>query len=164
MENIEVWRKGEYKGRYERLLRYCNNNYDNFRLHKGRFENTIDGDIINKLKCKKPVLIWIDCDYYSSTKSALLPIMPYIPTGCTVYFDNVNINYGSSMTGQMKMVREINEGTYGEGYELVLDRELSWDSKKVYRFINLENEIMYTSSHSLEESPVRKMDEGSPLP
>ena len=36
----------------------------------------------------------------------------------------------------MKAVHEINSGLFGDGIELVPDRALSWDSNRLYRFVN----------------------------
>lgn len=131
------WKAGTYKGRYENLKDYCTSKYDNFALHRGLFEDTLTPDFLESLTEHKPILIWIDCDYYSSTKSIFRKLIPYIPTGCVIYFDDIYYNYSSRFTGEMRAVHEINTGQFGEGIELVLDRALSWDSNRLYRFINL---------------------------
>lgn len=63
----EEWIAGNYRGRYEDLLSYCSSRYSNFRLHKGLFEETLTDRLLAEFEEYLPILIWIDCDYYSST-------------------------------------------------------------------------------------------------
>jgi len=158
------WTKGYYRGRYENLLKYCQGTYRNFALHKGLFEETITADFLESLAKQPPILIWIDCDYYSSTKVVLERIIPYVPTGCVIYFDDIYFNYSSRFTGEMKAVWEVNQGKFGEGIELVLDPVLSWDSNRVYRFINVNSERKYEVVSRVQEDPVRRRRDDSPLP
>ena len=111
-----------------------------------------------------PILIWIDCDYYSSTKVVLERIIPYIPTGCVIYFDDIYFNFSSRFTGEMKAVWEINQGKFGEGIELVLDHALSWDSNRVYRFINANKEKRYELIAPAKEDQVQRRRGDSPFP
>ena len=137
------WIKGHYYGRYDDLLNYCQGKYRNFKLHKGLFEKTITDEFLDSLLEQPPILVWIDCDYYLSTKVVFERIIPYIPTGCVIYFDDISFNFGSRFCGEMKAVWEINQGRFCEGIELVLDPALSWDSNRVYRFINVNKEKKY---------------------
>lgn len=131
------WEAGTYKGRYENLNEYCASKYDNYELHRGLFEDTLTPEFLETLLYHKPALIWIDCDYYTSTKSIFDKLLPYIPTGCVIYFDDIYYNYNSRFTGEMRIVHEVNTGQFGEGLELTPDRALSWDSNRLYRLINL---------------------------
>ena len=158
------WIKGHYHGRYDNLLEYCRGKYKNFELHKGLFEETITDEFLETLAKQPPILIWIDCDYYSSTKAVFERIIPYIPTGCVIYFDDIYFNFSSRFTGEMKAVWEINQGKFGEGIELVLDPVLSWDSYRIYRFINVNNEKRYELVAPVKEDPVRRRQDDSPLP
>jgi O-methyltransferase len=157
------WEAGTYRGRYEALERYCSEKYSNFVLHRGLFEDTLTDAFLETLLEYKPALIWIDCDLYSSTASVFKRLIPYIPTGTVVYFDDIYFNFSSRFTGEMRAVHEINRGDFGDGIELVLDRQLSWESNRVYRFINLNSK----SQHQLKN--VRKDDlrlrgDDSPFP
>ena len=158
------WTKGHYRGRYEDLLEYCRGKYKNFRLHKGLFEETITDDFLQTLTKQPPILIWIDCDYYSSTKVVFERLIPYIPTGCVIYFDDIYFNFSSRFTGEMRAVWEINQGKFGEGIELVLDPALSLDSNRVYRFINVNQESSFELVASVKEDPVRLRRDDSPFP
>lgn len=158
------WIKGTYHGRYENLLKYCNAKYKNFKLHKGLFENTITYEFLETLLKQPPILIWIDCDYYSSTKVVFDKIIPYIPTGCVIYFDDIYFNFSSRLTGEMKVVWEINHGKFKEGIELVLDPELSWNSNRVYRFINLTQKTNYELKNHAKADTVRRRRDDSPFP
>lgn len=39
---------------------------------------------------------------------------------------------------EMRVVHEIDFGQFGEGIELAPDRALSWDTNRIFRFVNLE--------------------------
>ena len=128
---------GDYPGRYEELEEYCRRRYQNYQLHRGYFENSITGEFLGSLQTNLPILVWIDCDYYWSARTVLERLMPYLPNGCVIYFDDIdNINYGSRFTGEARLVHEINRGEFGEGIELVRDPRLSLDTPRIYRFIN----------------------------
>ncbi len=159
----DEWEAGTYKGRYEELTAYCANRYNNFELHRGLFEDTLTPEFLQKLLEHKPALIWIDCDYYSSTKSIFEKLTPYIPTGCVVYFDDIYYNYSSRFTGEMRAVHEINSGQFGEGIELVPDKTLSWDSNRLYRFINLNAKTEHTLK-SKRQDGIRFRADDSPFP
>ena len=158
------WSEGQYKGRYDNLMNYCRGKYKNFKLHKGLFNETITDDFLETLTEQAPILIWVDCDYYSSTKEIFERIIPYIPSGCVIYFDDIYFNYSSRFTGEMKVVWEINHGKFGEGIELVLDTALSWDSNRVYRFININQAKGYELIAPIKEDPVRLRQDDSPFP
>lgn len=158
------WIRGHFHGRYDNLLGYCRRKYKSFQLHKGLFEETITDEFLQTLVARPPILIWIDCDYYTSTKAVFERLIPYIPTGCVVYFDDIYFNFSSRFTGEMKAVWEINQGKFGDGIELVLDPALSWDSNRVYRFINVNNDKNYELIATAKGDPVRRLHNDSPLP
>lgn len=132
------WIEGEYAGSYESLDDYCRQHYSNYRLHKGLFTDTLDDRFLQSLSSHLPILIWMDCDYYSSSKTVLERLMPYLPSGCVVYFDEPEFNFGSRFTGEVRLIHEINHGHFGEGIELLLDTGLSLNSQRVYRFVNTQ--------------------------
>ena len=159
------WVKGQFKGNYESLNEYCSKRYNNFSLFKGYFEDTLDEAFLEKLKTELPILIWIDCDYYSSAKVVFERLIPFIPNGCVIYFDEYEFNYGSRFTGEAKIVYEINSGKFGDGIELVLDSMLSMNSQRIYRMINLNNPIQYQRLYSVNDvSNLRRRTNDSPLP
>jgi hypothetical protein len=129
---------GQYRGRYEALSKYCAGKYRNWRLHKGLFSETLTDEFLTTLLHHKPILIWIDCDYYSSTRSVFERLIRYLPSGCVFYFDDFEINFGSRLTGEACAVHEINSGVFGDRVELVLDPELSMLTRRCYRFVNLD--------------------------
>jgi len=160
----EDWIAGQYRGRYEDLLSSCASRYSNFRLHKGLFEDTLTDRLLAEFEEYRPILIWIDCDYYSSTRQVFERLTPCIPTGCVVYFDDIYYNFGSRFTGEMRAVWEINRGAFGDGVELVLDPELSCDTNRVYRFINLEAKVQHRRYPQPRADPVRHRRDDSPFP
>ena len=160
----EEWTKGYYRGRYDNLSDYCHSKYTNFELHKGLFEETLSEEFLESLLSRPPILIWIDCDYYCSTKTVFDRLIPYIPTGCVIYFDDIYFNFSSRFTGEMKAVWEINHGQFGDGIELVPDISLSCDSNRVYRFVNTNGKTKYELAQIVEGDPVRRRGEDSPFP
>jgi Macrocin-O-methyltransferase (TylF) len=142
----EAWAKGELKGNYEELASFCAKHYNNYVIHKGYFQETLTEEFLSSLGTHLPILIWIDCDYYSSTRTVMERLIPYIPNGCVVYFDEYEWNYGSRFTGEARIVYEINNGVFGKDIELILDRKLSLDSQRVYRFMRFEGGPRYVRS------------------
>jgi hypothetical protein len=160
----EDWIQGHYHGRYEDLRRYCEKHYHNFQLHKGLFEETITDAFLQSLEAHPPILIWIDCDYYASAKVIFEKIIPFVPTGCVFYFDDIYFNFSSRFTGEMKLVWEVNHGDFGEGIELVPDTELSWNSNRIFRFVNMQQTHPYRLVDPIRRDPVRRRNDDSPLP
>lgn len=161
------WEAGQYLGDYKSLKAYCEqHHYRNYKIHKGYFEETLAGELINELKLCKPILVWVDCDYYRSARTAFERLLPILPSGTVFYFDDWEFNFGSRFTGEARLVHEINDGLLGEEIELVLDRSLSLNSNRVYRFIHFNSAaIQYERlSKPLREGKARPLGNGSPLP
>jgi hypothetical protein len=159
------WVKGQFKGSYENLEKYCREHYSNYRLHKGYFQDTLTEEFLTSLETYLPILVWIDCDYYTSTKSVFERLIPYIPNGCVIYFDEPEFNFGSRYTGEARAINEINTGVFGDGIELVHDQDLSLNTKRVFRFINCNARLQYR--HIFQENlpdQVRLKTNDSPLP
>jgi hypothetical protein len=160
----EEWIPGNYLGRLEDLRAYCSQKYDNYQLHPGLFEDTLTDKFLSTLEEDLPILIWIDCDYYSSTRQVFERLTPYIPTGCVVYFDDIHFNFSSRFTGEMRAIAEINDGAFGAGVELVPDRALTWNSNRVYRFINLNARAKHRLKAQRAGDHVRYRRDDSPFP
>lgn len=160
------WKAGQYRGRYEELRDYLDARYRNCRLHRGLFDETLTPEFLSTLRVHKPILIWIDCDYYTSARSVLERLMPHLPSGCVIYFDEYEFNFGSRLTGEARLVHEINTGVFGDGLELVLDSELSWDLRRCYRFVNRDAPYMFERQRDLHRAVAWRKHTGndSPLP
>ena len=90
------------------------------------FDVTLTPEFLESLRVDKPILVWIDCDYYTSARVVFERLIPYLPSGCVIYFDEYEFNFGSRFTGESRLVHEIKAAVrFGDGIELVLDRELS---------------------------------------
>ena len=89
-----------------------------------------------------------------------------IPNGCVIYFDDLdNLNYGSRVTGEARLVHEINNGLLGDSIELVLDPSLSLYSRRIYRFFRLPpNRLFQHVGQRNAAEQVRRFSEGSPMP
>ena len=159
------WVESQFRGDYEALRNHCEGKYPNSVLHRGLFSETLTEAFLEQLQEYPPVLIWIDCDFYSSTKSVFERLIPHIPSGCVIYFDEYEFNFGSRYTGEARIVHEINRGDWGEGIELVRDRALSLNTERVYRFINMKCSKVFQRLCPLNlESELRRRSNGSLFP
>jgi hypothetical protein len=163
VDNVS-WLEGSYKGNYDNLVKYCKARYNNYTLHRGLFCDTVDDEFLRSLEKDIPILIWIDCDYYTSARDVFERIIPYIPTGCVVYFDDIEYNFNSRFTGEMRLVWEINQGMFGDGVELVRDLDLSCDSRRIYRFINLQARVRHRRNSGFRAAATRRRGDDSPFP
>lgn len=157
---------GQFRGRYNELVTYCERHYDNFRIHKGYFDETLDVDFLESLRAQLPILVWFDCNLYTSARTAFERLFPYLPNGCVMYFDDYETNFGSRFTGEARLVHEVNRGDFGNSLELVLDPALSLDTRRIYRFINQESGLRLRTRGTKARRPdvVRYRTNDSPLP
>jgi hypothetical protein len=162
--NSAVFYQGQFESDYEALDALCRRDYHNFALHKGLFEDSLSPELLKTFETQLPILVWIDCDYYSSTRTVLERLLPYLPSGCVLYFDDWELNYGSHLSGEARAVHEVNHGVFGDGIELVLDRALSLESDRIYRFVRLEGGPQYVRAEPYQLNPGRPPSGGSPLP
>lgn len=161
------WEAGQYRGNYETLKDYCEaHHYSNYKIHKGYFEDTLTPLLINELKTFKAILVWVDCDYYSSAKTVFERLLPILPSGCVFYFDDWEFNFGSRFTGEARLIYEVNRGMFGDYIELIPDRKLSLDSNRVYRFIHFDQAAIQFERLSKPDwqGKARPIGNGSPLP
>jgi hypothetical protein len=141
--DAEVFAAGQYRGDYAELEAYCRGRYHNYAIHPGYFADVLTPDLLEIFRHQLPILIWIDCDYYSSTRTVMERMLPFIPSGCVIYFDDYDYNYGSHLTGEARFVYELNRGDYEQDVELVADRKLGLESDAVYRFVRLSDGPRY---------------------
>jgi hypothetical protein len=81
---------------------------------KGFFQDSLTAALASELSAHPPSIVTIDVDFYSSTKSVLQWILPFAPTGCLFYFDDIWLFYGHPEMGQLAAINEFNQT--GEGY------------------------------------------------
>jgi hypothetical protein len=160
----EVFAAGQFHGNYRELDEYCRKRYRNYAIHQGYFADVLSPELLDVFSRQLPILLWVDCDYYSSARTVMERMLPFIPSGCVVYFDDYRYNFGSRLTGEARMVHEINRGDYGDNIELVIDSELGLDSRSVYRFIRLEGGPRYRLLAPPRLQPGRRRTNDSALP
>jgi hypothetical protein len=160
------WAPGQFRGNFQALEDYCSQRYSNYEIHRGYFEDSIDAPFLASLDEFPPVLIWIDCDYYSSARTILTRLIDRIPNGAVIYFDEFdNLNFGSRLTGEARLVHEVNSGALGENIELVPDLRLSLHSRRIYRFLKIPpNRLLFQPDVHNATDQVRRRSDGSPLP
>lgn len=161
---LDEYREGDYRADVEELKAYCGARYSNFRIHEGRFSETLSPELLATLTDRPPILIWIDCDYYSSARTVMERLAAHLPNGCVIYFDDYHFNYGSRLTGEARLVHEINRGLLGDEIELVLDRKLAWDSRRVYRFVRMDGRTYEPARTDRPDATARRPTSDSPLP
>ncbi len=163
--NDDSWVEGQFKSSYDKLNDYCSKHYPNYRLHKGMFDETLTDELIADLVRTPPILVWIDCDYYTSSRVVMEKLIPVLPNGCVIYFDEPEFNYGSRFSGEMRLIHEINQGEFGNHIELVLDRALSLNTDRIYRFINANRDSTYELVSKFNEAVGSETGtNNSPLP
>jgi len=85
----------------------------NVHFIKGFFDESLTPELANGLAAHPPSLVTVDVDYYTSTKSVLEWILPFTPTGCLFYFDDIWLFYGHPEMGQVAAINEINQSGIG---------------------------------------------------
>ena len=159
------WAQGQFKTSYEDLDDYCSRNYDNYYLYQGMFQETLTDEVLEQFRKTPPILIWIDCDYYTSATVVMGKLIPVIPNGCVIYFDEPEFNFGSRFSGEARLIHEINHGKFGETIELVLDRALSLNTCRIYRFIDASKDASYEPYNKINTAPyTTTRTNDSPLP
>lgn len=161
------WMTGAYRASYDVLRDYAvKRKFHNFRLHKGYFEESITPEVLEHLRMVPPILVWVDCDLYTSSVTVLSRLIPILRSGCVIYFDDMDFNYRSRFTGQARLVREINRAKFGDHVELVPDIELSWDSGRVFRFVRFDEGAPQFEALQTRKTPpqARPISDGSPFP
>ncbi|MCB9207681.1 MAG: hypothetical protein H6611_10320, partial [Ignavibacteriales bacterium] len=129
------------------------------------FSDTLTDEFLKTLRTNLPILIWMDADYYSSSKSIFEKLISYIPNGCVIYFDEPEYNYGSKFTGESRLIYEVNHGKFGEGIELILDSQLSLNQKRVYGFFNFNAVPQFKKiTKDNYESHLHRRTNDSPFP
>lgn len=94
-EDDGVWKKGFYTCSYEQMqecLRRKNINPDDIQWVKGWYDQTLNQETINKYQIQKLGIVFIDCDTYSSSKSVLNFIAPFITEPVILCFDDWKLN------------------------------------------------------------------------
>ncbi len=85
----------------------------NVRFVKGFFEDSLTPGLAAELSAHPPSIVTVDVDYYSSTKSVLEWLLPFTPTGCLFYFDDMWLFHGHPEMGQVAAINEVNRGELG---------------------------------------------------
>jgi hypothetical protein len=98
----------------ERISRQVDLSRGNVQFIKGFFENSLTAELASELSARPPSIVTLDVDYYSSTKSVLQWPLPFTPTGCLFYFDDIWLFSGHPEMGQLAAINEVNRS--GAGY------------------------------------------------
>lgn len=119
--------------------------YENVRLVPGLFADTLP-QYREFLQESPPLVVSVDCDWYSSTIDVFDHVLPLAPHGSMWYFDDVAADNWNPLTGELRAIHEVNEGRYGNHLRFVEHplwietRELRhW--QQLYRLVNLDKAV-----------------------
>jgi hypothetical protein len=94
-EDGGVWKKGFYTCSFEqteRCLRERGVDLDSINWCKGWYKNTLNDDLVREKKIYNIGIVFIDCDTYSSSKTALDFLAPLITSPAIFCFDDWKLN------------------------------------------------------------------------
>lgn len=145
--DVGSWQIGDFPGNAA-VLRDVLNNICKGRyfLYEGMFDQTI------QFFEQSPALILIDCDYYTSTKSAIVPILDSLQPGSVFYFDDLGTNFYSPKMGEERFIAELNQGKFGKNYYLQQMTE------KCFVFSNSEKPIDFSGNEETQRIPLQQTD------
>ncbi len=115
-DSTPFWDKGSFacsKKNFENIMSKNNVEKNIYHLYEGFYENILTDDLRNTLTNNPPMIIMMDCDYYSSTKIVLEWLRPLLVDGVFFIFDDVWSFLGHPNFGERKAIAEFN--LKGEG-------------------------------------------------
>lgn len=86
---------------------------ENLHLIPGFYDQSLTPELQASLVEKKPNIVTIDCDYYSSTMQALQWLAPLLDSGTLFYFDDIWSFDGHPAYGELAAINEFNAGVNG---------------------------------------------------
>ncbi|MBF6569227.1 MAG: class I SAM-dependent methyltransferase [Candidatus Binataceae bacterium] len=111
------WRAGMLRHSLEetqaKLARHIDLNRGNVRFVKGFFRASLTPALASELTSRPPSIVTIDVDYYSSTKTVLDWLLPFTPSGCLFYFDDLWSFHGHPEMGELAAINEVNRSGIG---------------------------------------------------
>jgi hypothetical protein len=135
----------ERHGRYEHLSNYCTAKYRNFRVHRGELVETMTGAVMESLRRWLPMLVWIDCNRLRSAQKALERLIPYLPDGCVLYFeDSETHDEADRRAGQAYLLERFRRGVFGADIGLLPERRFRVGTQPVYRVSRFDSALRYT--------------------
>jgi hypothetical protein len=113
-DNPSIWWKGAFSHSVqeieEKIHRYgVDLKHGNIRFIKGFFEDTLTSELRDNLKEFTPAIVTVDVDYYSSAKTVLEWLRPFVSSGTLFYFDNIWNFHGHPEYGELYAINEFNK-------------------------------------------------------
>ena len=106
-----VFAHGEQEIRELLLKHNVDLNKGNVHFIKGYYQETLTPELRKKIK--KPSIITIDVDYYSSTKTVLEWLRPILSDGVLFYFDDIWSFHGDPNRGELAAINDFNRSNDG---------------------------------------------------
>lgn len=97
-----VYHAGQYQADQQTFLKHIRRaarGWD-IRIISGFYESSLTSDVLKNHVLAKAAFVTIDCDLYSSTKTALQFITPILQTGTVLYFDDWFFTGGDLRRGE----------------------------------------------------------------
>ena len=88
-----MWTRGQFKSEYaftQQFLTEQDVDLDRVTLVKGWFSDTLNEDLLRRHAITRASVIMVDCDIYSSAKTALDFCAPLIGDHAVIFFDDWN--------------------------------------------------------------------------
>ena len=105
------WEKGTFDiggdDMFREIMKKNNISSKDYSLVPGFFENSLPK--FDWSKSQRASFVWMDCDYYSSTKCALDNMKPLLKSSSLIYFDDLHAFSGHPNKGQHLAINEFNE-------------------------------------------------------
>tara|TARA_B100001057_G_scaffold332334_1_gene332697 strand:+ start:1844 stop:2509 length:666 start_codon:yes stop_codon:yes gene_type:complete len=111
-DKYKFWLKGTFKFSLSQLKNdLANLGLKNVKFIKGEYSKSL-----KNLKLKiNPGIIVMDCDYFSSTKSALNYLKKHLTEGTIIYFDDINTFYRNPNKGMYSAILNFNKNNNNIG-------------------------------------------------
>jgi len=111
-DKYKFWAKGTFKYSLTQLKTdLANLGLKNVKFIKGEYSKSL-----KNLKLKiNPGIVVMDCDYFSSTKSALNYLKNNLTEGTIIYFDDINTFYKNPYKGMYSAILDFNKNNNNIG-------------------------------------------------
>jgi O-methyltransferase len=113
------WHKGTFDvggaNQFRKILLADNVPESRFTLVEGFYEESLPK--FDWSKIKRASFVYMDCDYYTSTVTALEAIKPKLGNFSLIYFDDLHAFAGNPHKGQVRAIKEFNANNKDIGLE-----------------------------------------------
>jgi O-methyltransferase len=134
IDRMPIWKKGDLKTAEETFIKTVVKHgmpKEKLKIVKGFYDQSLTPQLKEELAPAKAAVIYIDCDLYSSTSSALKFCKDFLQTGTVLVFDDWFCFYGDPERGERRAFREFLE----ENPELTFQEYIQTNEAKAFIFL-----------------------------